>query len=519
MIKLTLFITAFFLGFSAHADNPNKLGTHEEIDAGKILYDAKCAQCHGMKGDGSGIATPFLKPAPRDFTRGTFKFRTTPSGELPIDDDIIRSIKKGMPYTGMPAWPELSDKEVRNLMYYLKTFNADFADPDYNNPSVVKLSKPPPYSDESAKQGRKVFEENDCVKCHGESGRGDGVSAPTMVDDWGHHIRPADLTKPWTFRSGPTREDIFRAFSTGLNGTPMPSFGDSIEESARWDLVNYIDSLSKSETPDYSPYLEVSPFDGDLDLSKGEIFKNASQAYFPIVGQVIEPGREFYPSANGIEVKAVYNSEEVAFMLSWHDMSADTTGQNSPDIKISDFDTSTSGAGSDPFAGGPVLGGGDEMPYSDAVAIQIPIELYPGVEKPYFIFGDGKHPVHLWFADLAKDHAELFEAQGSNSIKKFRGMISSTKKFENGRWTVAFKRARNSSKGVSFEEGTFVPIAFSIWDGFNKERGNKRGVSSWFYLYTRPGEEKSALVPALKSSMITLFVLGGIVFLVRRKFA
>ena len=67
---------------------------------------------------------------------------------------------------------------------------------------------------------------------------GDGPSAPTLVDDWGHPIRPADLAQRWTFRGGPTREDIYRTMSTGFNGTPMPGFGDdALKPDQKWAIT------------------------------------------------------------------------------------------------------------------------------------------------------------------------------------------------------------------------------------------------------------------------------------------
>ena len=42
--------------------------------------------------------------------------------------------------------------------------------------------------------------------------------------------------------------------------------------------------------------------------------------------------------------------------------------------------------------------------------------------------------------------------------------------------------------GVTFAEGQYVPIAFSIWNGTDRERGNKRGLTRWMYLYTLPRE-------------------------------
>ena len=86
-------------------------------------------------------------------------------------------------------------------------------------------SAAPAATNESVELGKKLYEENGCVKCHGNLGRGDGPSATTLMDDYGYPIRAADLTQPWTFRGGPSRGDMFRTMTTGLNGAPMPSFG------------------------------------------------------------------------------------------------------------------------------------------------------------------------------------------------------------------------------------------------------------------------------------------------------
>src|SRR5262245_37399006 len=71
---------------------------------GKQLSEAKCALCHGASGKGDGPAAERLLPRPRDFTAGKFKIRSTASGQLPTDDDLVRVIRDGMPGTSMPAW-------------------------------------------------------------------------------------------------------------------------------------------------------------------------------------------------------------------------------------------------------------------------------------------------------------------------------------------------------------------------------------------------------------------------------
>ena len=144
MKRLVLLIIWCSLGTGAlyaQEEEPD-LGTEAQREAGRELYIDKCAQCHGQSGDGQGIAAPYLKPSPRDFTAGIFKIRTTASGQLPTDEDLREAIREGMPYTGMPAWHQLSERQITNLMYFIKTFNEDFAGP-YGTPDEVVIPEPP----------------------------------------------------------------------------------------------------------------------------------------------------------------------------------------------------------------------------------------------------------------------------------------------------------------------------------------------------------------------------------------
>lgn len=523
-------ITALLLvaaGSAAAADDP-----------GKPLYDKYCAQCHGVTGDGQGYATARLKPQPRDFTAGKYKFRTTPSGKLPTDDDLRRVIQKGLPYTSMPAWPNLTDDEVQNIIDYLKTFSADFQNEEKKAPPI-DIPQPPAVTDESVTKGREVYLAQGCAACHGNLGRGDGTSAPTLTDDWGHYIRPADLSQRWTFRGGPTRTDVFRTFSTGLNGTPMPSYFDSLAVADRWDLVNYIESLGDGDAPGYSNLLLVEPVEDELAAGQTDtLFASAPSARFPLIGQIMEPGRNFHPSTTSVRVEALYNRKEIAIRVRWNDMRAETAGQNSPLLEVQDQAPEAApeeeGGGDEDIWGdeaaapddeggfwdeedaAPAAGGGG---FSDAVALQFPTALPAGIRKPYFLFGDAEQPVDLWFLDLARGSAEQFVGRGSASLTpQDSDEIEVTKSYAEGEWTVVFKRSLRSTGNLTFQSGQYVPIAFSVWDGFNDERGNKRALSAWFYLYLKPAEEVSAVGPMAKAALGTLVVELAIVLGLRRRY-
>ena len=162
-----------------------------------------------------------------------------------------------MPYTSMPAWPSLSDQEVSDLAYSLQPSLPTSRRRECSH--ARRVSERAGRHEESIELGKKLYEENGCLKCHGNLGRGDGPSAPTLADDFGHPIRAADLSQRWTFRGGSSREDIFRTMSTGLNGTPMPSFADALQPEQRWAMPGFIAScpgvmglpIPTSSSPEY----------------------------------------------------------------------------------------------------------------------------------------------------------------------------------------------------------------------------------------------------------------------------
>ena len=525
-VALAILIASMYWASSAppvRAQGPD-LGTDAQRESGKTLYNKYCSQCHGDNGNGDGYATPHLSPRPRDFTTGKFKVRTTPNGALPTHQDLINIIRRGMPYTSMPAWPLFSDSEVSDLAYYIKTFSADFANADLV-PKPVELPSAPASTQASIDLGKKLYEETGCLKCHGNLGRADGPSAPTLVDELGYPIRAANLTQPWTFRAGGTREDIFRTMSTGLNGTPMPSFSDSLSVEQRWAITDFIASLSPSVTPNYTNLVIAKYVLDPIDLAKGaENFASAPVARFPIIGQITEPGRQFSPVATSVMVQAIYDAESIALLVRWHDMKPDREAKNEPSLpvpleeEVFKKPAAPAASADDPFAeptGAAAVGPSE---FSDAVSIQIPSVVPPGARKPYFIFGDATNSVDLWFYDLARPQPLQYTGRGSADVApNDTGDVTGVANYDQGEWSVIFKRPLRPSAGAAFTPSGFMPIAFSVWDGFSRERGNRRGLTSWYSLYLEPEVVTSAVGPMIRIALIIFLVEVAIIAWVRRR--
>jgi hypothetical protein len=327
--------------------------------------------------------------------------------------------------------------------------------------------------------------------------------------------------------------------TTGFNGTPMPSFLDGLTEDQRWAITDYIASLSGSDGPGYTNLVIARRVQDPIDPARGAaIFESAAVARFPIVGQIMEPGRAFHPRTTSVTVQAIYDADSIALLVRWHDMSAEKTGTNGLSLEVpleEEEEPTTAAASADPFAdalAAPTPAAKPQDPFaeaqaapaapasefSDAVAIQIPSQVPTGARKPYFIFGDGQNSVDLWFFDLAGAEPAQFTGKGSADItpsdaKDVTGVAS----YDQGEWSVIFKRPLRPDSGAAFQPGAFMPIAFSVWDGFSRERGNKRGLSLWYSLYVEPEDVPSAIGPMLTTAVVILAIELGVIALVRRR--
>jgi DMSO reductase family type II enzyme heme b subunit len=442
-------------------------------EKGKQLYNDWCAQCHGYDGDGKGYADNFTFPKPRDFTSGTYKFRSTPSGEPPVDGDIIRSTRVGNPGTSMPGWNRFSDTEVQAMVDYIKGFEEEtFEFPG----EPIEIGKAPAVTDELLERGKELYDQAKCWECHGKLGRGDGEKGwQKNKDDWGNKVFPADLTHAWELRNGSTVEDVYKSISTGFDGTPMASFQDAYSEEDRWALSHFV--VSMQTTRKFGSAISVQKVKDIPTSTEGELWDTVDYIDIPIAGQVIFEPRHFSPTITNMRVRGLFTDTEMAIMLEWTDKKPER--------------------------------GSDVLP-PDAVRLQFPAEIPSGAEKPYFFLGERKNPVNLWYWSASDNQAVEFNAKGQaedSMIRQKNSDIESLSSYRDGLYRVLFKRTLKTDDpdDIPFELGTFIPFSIAVFDGQNNEQKNRAVISAWYYIMLEPPTPINVFI---LPPVVSLAVLG-----------
>ncbi len=253
------------------------------------LYRQHCVTCHGLEGSGAGPAAAVLSPYPRDFRPGLFKYTSTAGGAKPVDDDLERTLLRGVPGTAMPSFAMLKPGEIDALIEYVKYLSirgetelalfSVVVDEDEYLPldeEIVEedcllpmadmwarateraiseeeaLSHAPPTDTPeqlaaSVARGRELYlaKGSKCVDCHGREGDGKGEE-PELYDEWNKSKKgmtpeqTAELAKWFTlpiqelhprnfregvFHGGGRPVDLYWRIHVGIKGTAMPAAG------------------------------------------------------------------------------------------------------------------------------------------------------------------------------------------------------------------------------------------------------------------------------------------------------
>lgn len=244
--------------YSAAIENIDPVGEPIPVSAnllehGEWVYRGMCVGCHGVEGDGNGAVWELadlyapqhkLPRKPRNFTEAVFKIRSTPSGSLPTDVDLFKSISRGLVADqDMPAFKFLPERDRWAVVAYIKSLSDIWVEEAEYQEDPIEITESPIPDENTLIAGKDVYAQMQCAKCHGELGKGDGPSAPELEDDNGLKIIPRDFSDASQFVGGSDPTSVFQTFNTGLDGTPMPSFSDFLDAEQSWQLVWYVMSL------------------------------------------------------------------------------------------------------------------------------------------------------------------------------------------------------------------------------------------------------------------------------------
>ncbi len=506
------------------------LPSAEMIEAGKRVYFTKCVWCHGVDGAGDGPAADRLWPRPRNFNQGTFKIRRTASGELPLFDakkaveaenDLFATVTHGLPGSAMPSWEGILTEEQRlQVLSFVTTQlikDRKFDDKATETQTVLQVDeiKPIPVSKESLEKGAQLIVDKKCIECHGVTGRGDG-NAFNLKDDWGFPIQPANWHKCWNFRG--SRQDpyniknIFRTFSTGVSGTPMPSFADNTTVEERWHIANFVNSLCERD-PEGNP-LPIDPLtdkpkvnfvirsgpvlEGEIsDDPENEMWQKRERRIVLFGGQITHKPRNFVNRIDDVWVKSLYNDKNIVFLFQWDDRSKSVAEGKLPwqptEVNVENYGVKEQA---------PKTGEGDSIAaqqskyavYNDAFAFQFPVKWQelPAPIKPRYLWGDQKYPV-----DIVKWEANgtIKAFTGTGWDQDFQDRDDYTEKlkvlkqeWKDGRWTLMVSRPikEDYDEDTYFEMGKYIPTVFFAWDGHNGDAGRKMAVSAFYYTVLEP---------------------------------
>lgn len=490
----------------------------ELLDLGKRTYTKQCQACHGPAGDGAGEAAYLLYPRPRDFTRAQFRLVSTWES-VPTDEDLYRTISRGMPGSAMPSWGHLSEEERWGLVHYVKAFSKrpldtrPARDPDADgNGGEGPLAVPPepPYDAAAQARARELFAQG-CAGCHGPMARGDGQQQQT--DSSGYPTRPRDLTAG-VFKGSPEAEQVYRRIVLGLPGSPMPQSG-YLHGADAWALVNFVRSLSSDEQREkvemkrfriVAPQVDELP--GHPDAAVWSKATAVNLHLMPLWWRARRP--------EIVTVRAVHDGERGAFLLSWDDDTPDATS-----IRPQDF--------------------------RDAAAIQFSLDDDP----PFFAMGEATRPVDIWMwkserqADLEPVFQELDKVYPNIGIDSYPNLLRSPLeqptrraltlesdptfvtawgagnivadptrrsaaedlhargfgtlrarpvkdqavvafgRYQTGSYSVQFTRELHTGRdqSVSLRPGSRTAVGFALWNGSAGDRDGKKSVTIWQELY------------------------------------
>lgn len=217
---------------------------------GKALFNKHCSACHGTEGKG-GVGVPLSLPS----------FINSIS-----DEYLKRTIRVGRPGRIMPAFPQLSDAQIKAVVSHVRS---------WTDAPIVKFDPTPVKGDK--KHGKKLFLER-CAQCHGKDGKGGKGTGVTFSRKRDLPIIAPALNNPG-FLASASDMMIKNTLIHGREGTPMVSLLEAgLKEKDINDIVAHVRSFQKSALTSRNKVSYDATIVVDSPYSLEETVENLKQA-------------------------------------------------------------------------------------------------------------------------------------------------------------------------------------------------------------------------------------------------
>ncbi len=507
------------------------------LTRGGELYNKFCTICHGDAGDGAGKFAYLMNPRPRNFKDGKFKLSTT-RNQIPTDDDLIRTIGRGMPGSAMPPWDHLPLTDLSALAKYVRQFHIDATTEkleqwvsdgvivrqdvrrtlaERTRPSEPVVVPPEPAFDEIRWfTGRRLYLEN-CASCHGTDGN--PVAEEVKVDAEGYPVPPRSFVNG-IFKGGSDGHQVYVRILKGMRGTPMPASEGIYSDDEMWDIIHYVESLARAGAQQRAQLRQgtfVAPnVRGPLPSGPTDsAWEQARPLYVALTPLWWTEDR-----IEGLIVQALHNTEDLAIRLSWIDPTSDDRAVRHDEFR--DGVAIQFSLSSDPpfYMGDSSEHGGVNIWFWKADRERNIREGYQDIDSafpdravdlyPEHVQQLGNKDVREWPSTAITDHDSMYiTAWGAGNLVSdptlktpveclvARGpgtlagkpanaqLVLGTALYERGVWQVQLQRSMTPPHGHdngderAFCSGDYLPVSFAIWNGSAGDRDGKKNISIW----------------------------------------
>lgn len=482
--------------------SPTDPANGSAIDRGAALFARHCAICHGSDGSADTLVGSLLVPRPTAFADGLFKLVGTQNG-MPSDDDLVTTLRRGMPGSTMMAFDWLPADDLLALAQHVRalavrgrataiartaqaigrpvTAEQAHAEAAHALAPGAPIATPEPNVVDAATlgTGEALFAKH-CAGCHGADGRGLPGSDAWPTD--GVRLWPRDFTAGY-LRGGASVRELALRIRAGMPGAHMPP--TPLADAELLALATYVQRLvpeaARSHHVQWRRTLRVAKLATLPNIAGNAADDERAFAAIEAVRLPVVPLRWRTDAANEVWLQAAHDGTQLLLRLSWQDDRADTTPR--PDVQL-----------------------------GDGAAVQFA----SGLDAPLFAMGSQDRPVAIWrwhafdpkstagALDLrtplphggldvaprpsaSTGTAEELVVAGVTTIGGEAGNglpLAAAPQWHDGRWTLTFRRglAPRERGELAFLPGEPLLFALAVWDGRRDASPASKAISTWHVL-------------------------------------